>query len=66
MALQKYIIQLREASYQGNIGFEEMIKFYQDASPSQIRHLENLIDDDKEREAWRYLQQVTDVELEDK
>lgn len=66
MTLRKYILELQEASYKGNLGFEEMMKFYQDASPTQIRRLEDLIDDDKEREAWRYVQQVTGTQLVDK
>ena len=34
---------LHEASYSGNIGFQEMVEFYQIASPSDIKKMEKLI-----------------------
>lgn len=35
--------QLDESSYPGNIGFEEMVKFYQMAKPNQIKEMEKAI-----------------------
>jgi len=32
-----------EASYMGNLGFEEMVRFYQIADEAQIKEMENLI-----------------------
>ena len=34
---------IREAAYAGNIGFEEMIKFYQKASDEDIKKMEAMI-----------------------
>jgi len=34
---------LKEAAYAGNIGFEEMINFYQKASEDQIKKMEGMI-----------------------
>lgn len=34
---------IREAAYAGNIGFQEMIQFYQKASDDQIKKMEKLI-----------------------
>ncbi|GEM_PF-3006805 len=36
-------ITLREASYAGNIGFEEMVKFYRSASDNEIEIMEKII-----------------------
>ena len=36
-------ITLREASYEGNIGFEEMVKFYRSASDNEIEIMEKII-----------------------
>jgi hypothetical protein len=41
-----YILEpgkLSEAAYGGNIGFEEMVKFYQEADASQIKEMEKII-----------------------
>ncbi len=45
MRLEKYILMpgLDEAAYPGNIGFEEMVKFYQVASKSEITEMEKII-----------------------
>lgn len=34
---------LHEASYEGNIGFQEMVQFYQVATSADIKKMENLI-----------------------
>lgn len=52
-----------ERSYKGNMGFEEMMKFYDVASNSDIKKLETLIDKNKTEEAWDLLQQVTGINL---
>lgn len=43
--LKKYIMapDVNEASYAGNIGFEEMVKFYQKASQQDIDKMEEII-----------------------
>lgn len=34
---------ISEMTYPGNIGFEEMVKFYQVASKSEIKQMEDII-----------------------
>lgn len=59
----KSFTEIFEAAYKGNIGFEEMIKFYQVASEREIRELEDLIDDDKVNQAWDLVEKVTGMKL---
>lgn len=57
---------LNEASYTGNLGFEEMMKFYDMASSKQIKALEKLIDRGRESLAWKLVQKVTGTKLKGK
>jgi hypothetical protein len=54
---------LNEASYAGNIGIMELVKFYQKATPSMVTDLKRLIAQKKDREAWKMVQDVTGVKL---
>lgn len=54
---------LNEASYAGNIGVMELVKFYQKATPSMVTELKRLIAQKKEREAWKMVQSVTGIKL---
>ena len=58
-------MKLKEASYEGNIGMVEMMKFYQKASDSDINKMERFLDKKAWRKAWSLLQQVTGVALRD-
>lgn len=42
MRLKEHLIY--EAAYKGNIGFEEMVKFYQEASKDQKKKMEEIIE----------------------
>ena len=54
---------LFEASYSGNLGFEEMIKFYKKASDKDVKELNKIIDD-KDWEGYkRIIQKVLGVRL---
>lgn len=55
--------KLFEAYYENNLGFQEMLKFYEVATEEQIDKLENLIDSEKSEQAWDYVQQVTGMKL---
>ena len=57
-------IGMIEAAYKGNIGMMEMFKFYQKATPAEKSKMKQLLDAKKFDDAWKYLQQVTGVELE--
>jgi hypothetical protein len=51
------------AAYPGNLGFEEMWKFQDVATPEQQELMDNLLDWEKWDKAWQLLQEVTGVEL---
>jgi hypothetical protein len=52
-----------EASYKGNIGAMEMFRFYQQATPEQIKLMKQLIAQKKLEKAWNFLQKVTGTKL---
>lgn len=55
--------ELREASYVGNIGILELIKFYTNATPEVAAKVKALIASKKDKEAWDIVQQVTGTKL---
>lgn len=55
-----------EASYEGNIGAMEVMKFYEKASKKYIDLLTRLIAADKTEEAWKLIQKVTGTKLKGK
>ena len=55
--------KLDEASYSGNIGVMELVKFYNIASIQQKKQLKSLISNKKKLDAWKLVQKVTGVEL---
>jgi hypothetical protein len=54
---------LAEIEYDGNLGFHEMFTFYGKANDSQIDKLETLIKNKKFKEAWKFVQRVTGMNL---
>jgi len=46
------------------LGFEEMMAFYEKASPEQTQVLEQLLDANQTDDAWGYLQKITETNLE--
>jgi len=46
MKFNKYIDRVEEASYSGNIGFEEMVKFYDKASTDDVSKMEKFLNND--------------------
>lgn len=54
-----------EAKYRGNIGMMEMVRFYRIATDEEKAHLKRLIAAGRQEEAWKLLQKVTGMELED-
>jgi hypothetical protein len=61
--VNKTLEQLSEASYVGNIGMMELVKFYSKASPKDKSMLQSLILHKKNKEAWSLVQDVTGVKL---
>ena len=56
-------VKLNEASYAGNIGIMELIKFKQKASDEQKKQFDKHVADKKHKEAWQLVQNVTGVKL---
>jgi len=55
--------QLDEASYAGNIGMMELVKFHSKASPREKSMLQSHIKNKKHIQAWKLVQDVTGVKL---
>lgn len=60
----KQFLDLYEASYAGNIGIMEMVKFHRMATSEQKARLSELIKSGEQEKAWEYLQSVTGVKLQ--
>lgn len=58
-------MKLKEATYEGNLGAIEMMKFYQKASDADIRKMERLLDKEAWKKAWELLKKITGVKLRD-
>ncbi len=54
---------LTEASYVGNIGIMELVKFHKIASDKQKNLLQSLINKKQNKDAWKLVQDVTGVKL---
>ncbi len=52
-----------EASYKGNLGMMEMMKFFKVATPEEKELMKRLLAQGDQDSAWKLLQQVTDTEL---
>jgi hypothetical protein len=50
-------------AYDNNMGFTEMVQFYQIANEEQISQLEQFLRNSMFTEAWQYLQEVTNTQL---
>jgi hypothetical protein len=61
--LLEKIEQYTEASYSGNLGAVEMLKFYRIATPSEIKAMERFLDIGNYKDAWELLQKVTNTRL---
>jgi Txe/YoeB family toxin of Txe-Axe toxin-antitoxin module len=63
LSFKEYEEILQEASYAGNIGIMELVKFYKQADPKTIAKVKDLIASKKNKEAWDIIQKVTGVTL---
>ncbi len=50
-------------TYEGNIGFEEMVKFYQKANDDQIEKMEEIIKKDDWESFKKLIRKVTGTKL---
>jgi hypothetical protein len=53
-----------EASYPGNIGIIELVRFHNTAHPDKVKHVKQLIKDQKHAEAWDEIQKHTGTKLD--
>lgn len=56
--------RLCEATYAGNIGIMELIKFHKTATPEHVKQLKQLISTKKNSEAWNLVQSLTNTKLD--
>jgi len=56
-------LKVNEASYVGNIGIMELVKFHSKATPEQKKKFDKLVKSKKNKEAWNMIQDVTGVKL---
>lgn len=59
----KEYVKLNEASYAGNIGIMELIKFKQKASQEEKKQFDDHVKNNRHKEAWHMVQKVTGVKL---
>jgi len=55
--------KLTEASYAGNIGFEEMVKFYQKANPKDEEEMEKILNKNDWESFKKLIKRVLGVTL---
>ena len=62
---KKFIVMpgLDEAAYPGNVGFEEMVKFWQMASDKDLVKMQNAIENSDWNEFKRLIQKVVGTKL---
>ena len=60
----KKINFLLEIAYQGNVGLHEMAKFFQVATPEEVKQFEQLMERDDIPNAWELVQRVVGVRLQ--
>ena len=63
MSIKSFRTYLDEASYEGNMGAVEVMKFYQSATDPEIDKLERFIARQDWSKAWKLVQKVTGVNL---
>lgn len=62
--MKKFNVILSEQSYAGNLGFEEMVKFYNEASPKDIKKMEKIIKSGDLSSFKKLIKNVINVKLE--
>ena len=54
---------MKEAAYRFNVGFEEMVKFYNQATPAQIKQMEKIVKTNNWNKFKALIKKVLGVEL---
>ena len=63
LTLGTYEPPIQEASYAGNIGMMEVMKFHQKATPEQKKEFKSHMANNKHGDAWKLIQDVSGVKL---
>jgi hypothetical protein len=63
LTLGTYAPPIQEASYAGNIGMMEVMKFHQKATPEQKKEFKSHMANNKHGDAWKLIQDVSGVKL---
>jgi len=61
--MKNFIQILNEVAFGGNVGFSEMVKFYQVANPQEIKQMEKVIKDDNWVTFKKLIKRVLNVNL---
>jgi hypothetical protein len=66
LGLSESRVRQLEASYEGNIGIMELMKFFQTAPKELVVQVKQLINQKKDKEVWKIVQQYTGTKLKGK
>ena len=66
LGLSESRVRQLEASYEGNIGIMELMKFFQIAPKELVAQVKQLISQKKDKEVWKIVQQYTGTKLKGK
>jgi len=66
LGLSESRIRQLEASYEGNIGIMELMKFFSTAPSDLVTQVKQLIKQKKDKEVWKIVQQYTGTKLKGK
>jgi hypothetical protein len=61
--MKKFKDHITEASYAGNIGIMELIKFKQKANDKEKKEFDDHVKNKRHKDAWETVQRVTGVKL---
>jgi len=59
----QYFKHIKEASYAGNIGVMELVKFHSKATPKQKKEFSDHLINKRNKEAWKMVKNITGIKL---
>lgn len=61
--MKNFVEIINEVAFGGNVGFSEMVAFYQKANPSEIKQMEKIIKNDNWNGFKKLIKRVLNVSL---
>ncbi len=61
--MKKFKHMISEAAYPGNVGFEELVKFYRDADKQEIKKMDKIIKAEDWEGFKNLIQKVSNIKL---